>query len=235
MKKGENYAPELPMDVLNIIAKKLDIDDLFSFGKVNKNCWTCQSISWHNFLASQAPLVIQKTAQPKRACSFFSIVESRMYNSLLTWGYNLNVYQSRNSAWTIYSRWSNPFTVVDVVVHNHRQLLVLHFKACTYLEVYKIDLSAMECTRIHMIGDCALFMSGTKCTSQSNPGIMGFNSNCVYSIDRISPGCRVFALNNKLITTIPLLENQPPFIARLCSSDWCFPHQRDEIDYTCHE
>ncbi|KAF7811792.1 F-box protein [Senna tora] len=190
----------------------------------------------------------------------------------------INVFKRRNSAWTIYSRWSYPFTVVDVVVHNQtlysiaqdvkigkfmlnspkvnvlefkntpfflsnnlnlvssdRQLLVLHFKACTYLEVYKIDLSAMEWTRIHMIGDCALFMSGTKCTSQSNPGIMGFNSNCVYSIDRISPRCRVFTLNNKLITTIPLLENRPPFKARLCSFDWCFPHQRDEIDYTCHE
>ncbi|KAF7811796.1 F-box protein [Senna tora] len=278
-KKGENYAPELPKDVLNIIAKKLDIDDLFSFGEVNKNWRTCQSISWHNFLASQAPLVIQKTTQAKRACSFFSIVESRMYNSLLpffsgfshagfssgyrimasentlmvinvfkrrqiksTWGYNLNVYQSRNSAWTIYSRWSYPFTVVDVVVDNRtlysiaqddkigklmlnspevnvlefkntpfflsnnlnpvssdRQLLVVHSKACTYFEVYKIDLSTMEWTRIHMTGDCALFMSGTKCTSLSNP------------------------------------ENRPPFKARLSSFGWCFPHQRDEIDYTCHE
>ncbi|KAF7811786.1 F-box protein [Senna tora] len=129
-----------------------------------------------------------------------------------TWGYDLNVYQSKNSAWTIYSRWRYPLTVVDVVVHNRtlyaitqdakigklmfnspevmvlelnnipfflsdnlnlvgsdRQLLVVHFKACTYLEVYKIDLSAMEWSRIHMIGDCALFISGTKCTSLSNP------------------------------------------------------------------
>ncbi|KAF7811797.1 F-box protein [Senna tora] len=198
---------------------------------------------------------------------------------MLTWGYDLNVYQSRNSAWTIYSRWSYSLTVVDVVVHNRtlyaitqdakigklmlnspevkvlelnntpfflsdnlnlvssdRQLLVVHFRASMYLEVYKIDLSAMEWTGIHMIGDCALlFISGTKCTSLSNLGIWGFNSNCVYSIDCISPGCRVSALNNKLITTIPLLENRLPFKARLCNFDWCFLHQRDEIDYTCHE
>ncbi|KAF7825334.1 F-box protein [Senna tora] len=302
MKKGQKYTHDLPSDVLNIIAKKLDIDDLFSFGEVSKHWRTCQSIFWHNFLEWQAPLVIQKSAHAKRSCSFFSIVESRMYNSFLTyfsgfahvesssgymimagaenilmlinvfkrrqmkipmvqnptciydlydkailayamntqefvivtlcssWAYDLHVYQSRNSSWIIYSRWGNLN-----LVSSDRQLLVVHFKACMYLEFYKIDLSTMEWTRIHTIVDCALFMSGTKCTSLSNPGMWGFDSNCVYSIDRISPGCRVFTLNNKLKKTIPLPENRPPLKARLCNFDWCFLHQREEINYTLHE
>lgn len=83
MKKKAEETPELPSDVLDIITKKLDIDALFSFGGVCKNWRLFYSGLWADFMASQAPLVVQKTPHAKRACSFFSISDGRMYNTRL--------------------------------------------------------------------------------------------------------------------------------------------------------
>ncbi|XP_054782663.1 uncharacterized protein LOC129289950 [Prosopis cineraria] len=76
-------SPELPSDVLDSIAKKLDIDDLFSFGEVCKDWRMFHSDFWREFMASHAPLIVQKTPHAKRACSFFSISDERIYNTLL--------------------------------------------------------------------------------------------------------------------------------------------------------
>ncbi|KAI9080591.1 hypothetical protein K1719_037452 [Acacia pycnantha] len=75
---------KLPSDVLNIIAKKLDIDELFSFGEVCKD-WRLffHSDFWRNFMASHGPLIVQKTPHAKKSCSFFSISEERVYNTTL--------------------------------------------------------------------------------------------------------------------------------------------------------
>ncbi|CAJ2634125.1 unnamed protein product [Trifolium pratense] len=52
---------ELPWDVLHIIAKRLDFDDLFHFAGVCTNWRAFHKIYWRNFLTSQKPLLLHKS------------------------------------------------------------------------------------------------------------------------------------------------------------------------------
>ncbi|GAU32342.1 hypothetical protein TSUD_43840 [Trifolium subterraneum] len=71
---------ELPCDVLDIIIKKLDFDDLFQFAGVSRNWRAFHKIYWTNFLASQKPLISQfSMGCLKRFFSFISIPEQKVY------------------------------------------------------------------------------------------------------------------------------------------------------------
>ncbi|CAJ2629963.1 unnamed protein product [Trifolium pratense] len=71
---------ELPWDVLDIIIKKLDFDDLFQFAGVSKNWRAFHKIYWTNFLTSQKPLLFQfSMGGLKEFFSFISISEQKVY------------------------------------------------------------------------------------------------------------------------------------------------------------
>jgi hypothetical protein len=71
--KIEEY-DELPWDLLDIICKTLDFDDLFQFSGVCKSWRAFHKIYWTTFLASQEPLLLQNAIFcDNRLFSFISI------------------------------------------------------------------------------------------------------------------------------------------------------------------
>ncbi|XP_045822247.1 uncharacterized protein LOC123915142 [Trifolium pratense] len=71
----------LPWDVLNIIAKRLDFDDLFNFAGVCKNWMAFHKIYWRNFLTSQEPLLLENSYDARYNFSFTlsSISDQKVY------------------------------------------------------------------------------------------------------------------------------------------------------------
>jgi hypothetical protein len=78
VKKVEDNC-EVPWDVLDIISKTLDFDDLFQFSGVCKNWRAFQKIYWRNFLTSQGPLLLQVSYLGKESFSIISIPDQKTY------------------------------------------------------------------------------------------------------------------------------------------------------------
>ncbi|XP_045796742.1 F-box protein At3g56470-like [Trifolium pratense] len=80
-KKKIEQNSDLPCDVLDIISEKLDLDDLLHFSGVCKSWRVSHKIYWTNFLASQAPLLIEiwcdKHSKP--SYSFRSLPDQKVY------------------------------------------------------------------------------------------------------------------------------------------------------------
>jgi len=74
---------ELLWDVLDIISKTLDFDDLFEFAGVSKNWRAFYKICRRNFLASflesQEPLLLQISYRDEGSFSFISIPDQKVY------------------------------------------------------------------------------------------------------------------------------------------------------------
>ncbi|KAK2440835.1 hypothetical protein QL285_012202 [Trifolium repens] len=68
----------LPWDVLDIIAKKLDFDDLFNFAGVCKNWRAFHKTNWRNF-TSQEPLLLESSIGCGRSFTLSSISEQKVY------------------------------------------------------------------------------------------------------------------------------------------------------------
>jgi hypothetical protein len=68
----------LPWDVLDIIAKKLDFDDLFNFAGVCKNWRAFHKTNWRNF-TSQEPLLLESSYDCGRSYTLSSISEQKVY------------------------------------------------------------------------------------------------------------------------------------------------------------
>ncbi|KAK7395363.1 hypothetical protein VNO78_15915 [Psophocarpus tetragonolobus] len=73
----EQNNDELSWDMLDIIAKKLDIDNLFQFGAVSKSWRIFHKIYWKDFMASQAPLLVQ-TSFAMNSYSLYNIREQKI-------------------------------------------------------------------------------------------------------------------------------------------------------------
>ncbi|XP_027351335.1 uncharacterized protein LOC113862448 [Abrus precatorius] len=336
---------ELPLDVLHIITKKLDFDDLFQFAGVCKSWTTVHRNYWRNFMASQEPLLIQRSSFAKRVMNFYSISEERAYSTKLDnfWelsysgfsnGYiimasvkdelllmnpftrrkkqismlgiagnlkylscyplvafakgsedliiaviikryrSLHVYHTRTRSWVTYLKQGNPWLMLDFVVLNNAiyvltkkaeigvlnlnsgsleilelkntpilvthqpklvscddQLLVVEFDPEKTLRVYKVDLSKKEYVKLENLGDIALFYGLNKrCYALSNPGRFGYENNCVYCIHGYFAECEVYSWNNELKKWIVPRGIKPPPKSNLYWADWCFRHQRYEVD-----
>ncbi|CAL0304414.1 unnamed protein product [Lupinus luteus] len=83
MKKGEDTNTELPSDMLEIIYKKLDFDELFHFGGVCEDWRKVHKDQRENVMKSRAPLVIQTSSYAKKTYFFFSISKQKMYSTKL--------------------------------------------------------------------------------------------------------------------------------------------------------
>jgi hypothetical protein len=72
---------QLPWDLLDVIARKLNFDDLFQFGSVCKNWWEFHKFYWRNFMASQEPLILQKSLNFEKSFFFHSVHDQKIYHS----------------------------------------------------------------------------------------------------------------------------------------------------------
>jgi hypothetical protein len=115
---------DLPWEVLDIISERLDFDDLFHFSAVCKSWRVSYTIYWTNFLASQAPLLIEicfsKPIVP--SYSFRSLPDQKCY-----WWKMMNLkdrfkYYTSSSGYFIMWRKNtilliNPFTRIKKVIN----------------------------------------------------------------------------------------------------------------------
>ncbi|XP_061353037.1 uncharacterized protein LOC133297840 isoform X2 [Gastrolobium bilobum] len=112
--KKEAVKSQLPWDVLDIISKKLDFDDLFQFAGVCKNWRTFHKVYWRNFMLSEAPLLVLTSSYAKKAYFFVSISEQKVYRSKLDYFWGLS-YSGTSSGYLIMAGYDklllmNPFT-----------------------------------------------------------------------------------------------------------------------------
>jgi hypothetical protein len=80
--KKVNENCELPWDVLDIICKRLDFDDLFHFAGVCNNWRAFHKIYWTNFLTSQEPLLLISSKHPntgKKSYTLTTISDQKVY------------------------------------------------------------------------------------------------------------------------------------------------------------
>ncbi|OIW01349.1 hypothetical protein TanjilG_20531 [Lupinus angustifolius] len=115
-------------------------------------------------------------------------------------------------------------------------LLVVNFRPRIFLEVYKIDMLRMEWVRLESLGDFALFLTlQRKCYTLRNPEKWGYEKNHLYYINGESAKCFVYSMENELVKSnmpyraLPASSNSK---SKLYWLDWCFPNERDEIDYS---
>ncbi|KAE9591966.1 hypothetical protein Lal_00038349 [Lupinus albus] len=83
MKKREDKNIELPSDMLEIIYKKLDFDELFQFGGVCEDWRKVHKYQREKVMKSRAPLVIQTSSYAKKIYFFFSISQQKIYSTKL--------------------------------------------------------------------------------------------------------------------------------------------------------
>jgi hypothetical protein len=110
-KVAENY--ELPWDVLNIISKTLDFDDLFQIACVCKNWGTFHKMYWRNFLAFQEPLLVQKSSHIQKSFSFISIPKQTVYHSKMINYFWHFAYYGSSSGYSIMTGNNNSFLLMN--------------------------------------------------------------------------------------------------------------------------
>jgi len=100
---------ELPCDVLDIISKTLDFDDLVRFAVVCKN-W--RAFYWRNFRESQEPLLLQVSYNRGASYSFISLPEQKIY-FLKMMNLNCYVYVTSSSGYFIMAGFNNSFLLIN--------------------------------------------------------------------------------------------------------------------------
>ncbi|XP_004496806.1 uncharacterized protein [Cicer arietinum] len=104
---------ELPWDVLDIISKRIDFDDLFQFACVCKNWRAFHKIYWRNFLAFQEPLIVQKSSHVKKCFSFISIPDQKVYHSKKINYFWHFAYSGSSSGYLIMTGKNNSFLLMN--------------------------------------------------------------------------------------------------------------------------
>jgi len=111
MKIEENY--ELPLDVFDIISRALDFNDLFQFTGVCKNWRTFYKIYRRNFLASHEPLLLQISYHVKKAYSFISIPNQKVYHLEMMKYFLRPRYVTSSSGYFIMRDYNNFFLLIN--------------------------------------------------------------------------------------------------------------------------
>jgi len=129
------------------------------------------------------------------------------------------------------------------LVNCDEQLLVVDLSCKKMRNVYKIDFSTMNYVKLETLGNIALFYAGKRnCYALSNPNRWGYESNSVYVINLSTYAhinlstytqCSVYSGDDKkLQKCIRLPAPDGKFSSIL---DWCFRHQKYEVDYSLVE
>ncbi|CAI8583514.1 unnamed protein product [Vicia faba] len=119
---------EIPWDLLDIISRKLDFDDLFGFAGVCKSWREFHKIYWRNFMASQEPLLLQKSSHDKKSFSFISIHDQRVYHSkTIDCFWNL-AYSGSSSGYLIMTTENNSFILMNPFTRKKMEINTTAFK-----------------------------------------------------------------------------------------------------------
>ncbi|CAL5201079.1 unnamed protein product [Lathyrus oleraceus] len=119
---------EIPWDLLDIISWKLDFDDLFGFAGVCKSWREFHKIYWRNFMASQEPLLLQKSCHDKKSFSFISIHDQRVYHSkTINHFWNL-AYSGSSSGYLIMTTENNSFILMNPFTRKKMEINTTAFK-----------------------------------------------------------------------------------------------------------
>ncbi|RHN68291.1 putative F-box domain, WD40/YVTN repeat-like-containing domain-containing protein [Medicago truncatula] len=130
---------QLPWDLLDIISRMLDFDDLFEFGSVSKNWREFYKIYWRNFIASQEPLLIQRSSSFKQSFSFISLPHHKVFHSKMINNLFPLAYQGSSSGYLIMTQPDNSFILINpfrrrkMIINNSAFKVVFSCFACRVL------------------------------------------------------------------------------------------------------
>jgi hypothetical protein len=128
--KKVNENCELPWDVLDIICKRLDFDDLFNFAGVCKNWRAFHKMYWRNFLTSQEPLLLISSHQAntgKQSYALTSISDQKVY-CLEMKCFIYSSYVTFSSGYFIMVGYDNSFILVNPFTRIHKVINVSTFE-----------------------------------------------------------------------------------------------------------
>jgi len=123
-------------DLLDIISKMLDLDELFQFGNVCKNWWQFHKIYWRNFMASQKPLLVQMSSISKKSFSFINLAHQKVYHSKMLNNFFRFTYQGSSSGYFIMTRRNNSFILINPFKRKKRKIIN---------STFEVDFSCFVC------------------------------------------------------------------------------------------
>jgi hypothetical protein len=104
---------ELPWDMLDIISKTLDFDDLFQFSGVCKNWRAFHKIYLRNFLACEEPLLLQILCHGNELFSFISIPDQKVYSLKILKNFSWLSYVMFSSGYFIMTKSNYSFMLIN--------------------------------------------------------------------------------------------------------------------------
>lgn len=104
---------EVPWDLLDMVSRTLDFDDLFQFAGVCKSWREFHKIYWGIFLAAQEPLLVQKSSDDKKFFSLISIPDQRVYHSKMIDHFWHLAYSGCSSGYLIMTSQDNSFVLLN--------------------------------------------------------------------------------------------------------------------------
>jgi hypothetical protein len=117
---------QLPWDVLDIISRTLDFDDLFEFACVCKNWRAFHKIYWR--LAFEEPLLVQKSSLVKKSYSFISIPNQNVYHSKMINYFWHFAYSGSSSGYLIMTGKNNSFLLMNPFTRRKKVINTSTFK-----------------------------------------------------------------------------------------------------------
>jgi hypothetical protein len=127
---------QLPWDLLEIISRMLDFDDMFQFGSVCKNWREFHKIYWRNFITSQEPLLVQRSSSSKKSFFFFSLHHHKAYQSKMINNHFMFACQGSSSGYLIMSGKYKSFILINPFT---RRMMVINNTP------FEVDISSLAC------------------------------------------------------------------------------------------
>ncbi|RHN65243.1 putative quinoprotein amine dehydrogenase, beta chain [Medicago truncatula] len=128
-------------DMLDVISRDLDFDDLFQFSGVCKNWREFHKTYWKKFLASQEPLLIKKSYHDKKSFSFISIADRKVYHSKTINQFWHFAYFGSSSGYLIMRGDNNSFLLLNPFTRRKKVINTSTFKVNSTYFAYHVLLA----------------------------------------------------------------------------------------------
>ncbi|AES68335.2 hypothetical protein MTR_3g006100 [Medicago truncatula] len=132
---------QISWDILDVISRDLDFDDLFQFAGVCKNWREFQKTYWKKFLASPEPLLIQKSSHDKKSFSFISIADRKVYHSKTINQFWQVAYSGCSSGYLIMTGDNNSFLLLNPFTRRKKVINTSTFKVNSSYLAYHVLLA----------------------------------------------------------------------------------------------
>ncbi|AES68336.2 hypothetical protein MTR_3g006120 [Medicago truncatula] len=132
---------KISWDMLDVISRDLDFDDLFQFAGVCKNWREFHKIYWKKFLALQEPLLIQKSSHDKKSFSFISIADRKVYHSKTINQFWHVAYSGCSSGYLIMTGDNNSFLLLNPFTRRKKVINTSTFKVNSSYFAYHVLLA----------------------------------------------------------------------------------------------